>query len=163
MPLYGPMFIPSLFVTPLVLLVAYVVRTKRMESYPRFWWTAVVVCFLLTLYFTIVALMIPLWSQQDHSPDNPGGFGKGSTFRELIPIVFFQFFLVLPSFPTLLGLAFLPPRNLLSKKQLALIVLYVVTVSALIAQKHVRYVADYQQARQKAFQRGQTLPPPQQP
>jgi len=160
MPLYGPMFIPSLFVTPLVLLVAYVVRKKRTESYPRFWWTAVAVCFLLTLYFTIVALMIPLWSQQDHSPDNPGGFGKGATFRELIPIVFFQFFLVLPSFPTLFGLAFLPPRNLSSIRQPALIVLYVVTVSVLIAQKHVRYVADYHQAKQKAHVRGQTLPPP---
>jgi hypothetical protein len=151
MPLYGPMFIPSLFVTPFVLLVAYVLRT-RTESYPRFWWTAVVVCFLLTMYFAIAVLAMPLWSEQDHSPDNPGGFGKGSTTRELVPVLFFKLFLVVPSFPTLLGLAFLPPRNLPSKRQSVLIVFYVVVVSALIAQKHVRYMADYRRERAKPKQ-----------
>lgn len=152
MPLYWRMFIPSLLVTPSVLVVAYLVRQKRTDRYPRFWWTAIVVCFLLTLYFTVVALMIPLWSQQDHRPDNPGGFGKGSTLRELIPFVLFQSFLVLPSFPTLLGLAFLPPRNLWSKTRSVLIVLYVVTVSSIIAQKHVRYMADYHRERAKPRQ-----------
>jgi hypothetical protein len=160
MPLYGPMFIPSLFVTPSVLLMAYFIRRMRVESYPRFWWAAVVVCFLLTIYFTVMVLVMPLWSQQEHSPDNPGGFGKGSSPLVFIPVLFFQFFLVLPSFPTLFGLALMPPRNLPSKRQSVIIILYVVVVSAIIFQKNAKYVADYHQARQKAFQRGQTLPPP---
>lgn len=158
-PLNGIMFIPSLIVVPLVLAMAYLSR-RRSEAYPRFWWTAVVIYFLLTMSFTIVVLMTPLWSQQDHSPSNPGGFERWSTMPELVVLLFVTTCVIVPAFPTLLGLAFLPPRSLQSKKQSVLIVLYVVIISAFIVQKHVRYMDDYYQTRQKLRLRGQTLPPP---
>jgi hypothetical protein len=148
-PLYEAMFVPSLFVTPLVLLVAYVWRSKS-ETYPRFWWTAVVICFLLTIFYTILVLSTPLYSQQDHSPDNTGGFGKGATLTAVLAYLFFAFCIVLPSFPTLLGLAFLTPRNLRIGGRSALtvlIALYVVVASVLIYNKHVIYMADYVQER----------------
>jgi hypothetical protein len=148
-PLYEQMFVPSLIVTPLVLLVAYVWRGKS-ETYPRFWWSAVVICFLLTIFYNILVLSTPFYSQQDHSPDNPGGFSGGASLPAVLAVLFFAFCVVFPSFPTLFSLAFLPPRNLRTGGRsalTALIALYVVVASALIYNKHVRYMADYQQTR----------------
>ena len=168
-PLYEAMFVPSLIVAPLVLLVAYVWHRKS-ETYVWFWWTAVVICFLLTIFYTILALNTPLYSQQDHSPDNPGGFGKGATLPVVLGYLFFAFCIVFPSFPTLLGLAFLTPRNLRFGERSALtvlIALYVVVVSVLIYNKHVRYMADYRQTRQQQLlrkeQQWRLQPPPKRP
>lgn len=152
-PLYGPMFVSSLFVTPLVLAAAFVWR--RRESYPRFWWTFVVACFVVTLCYTLYSLAMPLYSQQDHRPDNPGGPGKWSSPPAMFTILFLITFVLIPSFPVLFGLAFLPPRNLKSSWRIALTVftsLYVVLALALIYSKHLRYMADYRQERAKPSQ-----------
>ena len=152
MPLYGPMFIPSLLVTPSVLLVAYLVRKKRTESYPRFWWTAVVICFLLTAWFTAEVMAAPLYSER--GPSNPDAFPGGGMFALLI-VFLAGTCLVIPSFSVLIGLAFLPPRNLRIMRRsvlIVLIVLYVVATSMLVYNKHVRYMADYHQERAKPRQ-----------
>lgn len=148
------MFVPSLFVTPLVLWVAYFWR-KKSEAYPRFWWTAVVICLLLTIFYNILVLVTPLYSQQDHSPDNPGGFSGGGSLPAVLAILFFAFCIVFPSFPTLFGLAFLPPRNLRIGARsaiIALLALYVVVSAVLIYDKHVRYMEDYHRERAKPRQ-----------
>jgi NADH:ubiquinone oxidoreductase subunit 5 (subunit L)/multisubunit Na+/H+ antiporter MnhA subunit len=145
----GVLFVPALFVTAAVLAVALFWR-RMSESYRYFWWTVIVICFLLTFCYTVYALSIPFYSQQDHSPDNPGGPGKWSSLPAVVTILFVVTCLLIPSFPTLFGLAFLPPRNWRISWRIALtalIALYVVVVSLLIYNKHVRYMEDYHQTR----------------
>jgi hypothetical protein len=109
------LYVPAWFVAAAVLAVAYFWR-KVSESYRHFWWSVVAICFVLTLCYTVYALSIPFYSQQDHRPDNPGGPGKWSTLPAVVTIMFFVTCLLIPSFPTLFGLAFLPPRNLSNRR-----------------------------------------------
>ncbi len=150
LPLEPILFVPSLFVTPLVLAVAFIWRRKS-ETYPRFWWTAVVICLLLTAWFTTEVIAAPLYSER--RPSNPDAF-SGGMFAALT--VFLPgTCLAMPSFSILIGLAFLSPRNLpITWKSVvfALLMLYVVVTSMLIYNKHVRYLVDYHQERTKPRQ-----------
>jgi hypothetical protein len=148
------LFVPAILVTAALLAVAFFWR-RTGESYRYFWWTVVVACFVVTLCYTLYSLAMPLYSQQDHRPDNPGGPGKWSSPPAMFTILFLITFVIIPSFPVLFGLALLPPRNLKSSWRIALTVfisLYVVLALALIYSKHVRYMADYRQERAKPRQ-----------
>lgn len=148
------LYVPAVFVTAAVLAVAVFWR-RTSESYRYFWWTVVVICLVLTFCCTVYALSIPFYSQQDHSPDNPGGPGKWASLPAVLLILFGITCVIIPSFPTLFGLAFLPPRNLRISRRIALtalIVLYVIFVSLLIYDKHVRYMEDYHRERAKPRQ-----------
>lgn len=151
LPLEPIFFVPSLCVTPLVLAVAFIWRRKS-ETYPRFWWTAVVICMLLTAWFTAEVMAAPFYSER--GPSNPDAFPGGGMFALLI-VFLAGTCLVIPSFSVLIGLAFLSPRNLRITWKSAvfvLLVLYVVVTSMLIYSKHVRYMADYRQERAKPRQ-----------
>jgi len=153
LPLEAILFIPSLIVTPLVLAAAYFWR--RTESYRRGWQIAVVVSFLFVGLFTVQVLSTPMYSQRDGSPDNPGGFSVG--LFEVLAVYLVMTCLVIPAFPVLIGLAFLPPRNWQGKGRTFLILaclLYVGIASLLVIQKHVRYVADYRQTKQQERSQG---------
>lgn len=166
----GILYVPALFVTATMLAAALFLR-RVSESYSYFWWTVIAICFVLTLCYTVYALSMPFYSQQGHRPDNPGGPGKWSSLPAVVTIMFFVTFLLIPSFPTLFVLAFLPPRNLSNRRRTAStvwIALYVVTMFLLIYNKHVRYMEDYHRERtkprQSRFERFQHLrqaPPPQ--
>jgi hypothetical protein len=150
-PLNGAMFIPSLFVTPSVLAVAFIWRRKS-ETYPRFWWTVVVICFLLTASLTAEIMAAPLYGER--RPSNPDAFPGGGLFA-VLTMLLAGTCLVIPSFSVLIGLAFLSPRNLRITWRsvlIVLIVLYVVATSALIYNKQVRYIADYHRDRAKPKQ-----------
>jgi hypothetical protein len=150
LPLEGFLLIPSLIVAALILAVAYYWR-RRSASYATFWKAEVALSFLITLAYTMYVLAMPFYSQQDHSPRNPGGFAGPGPIG-MIAILFVVICLILPAFPTLLGLAFLPPRTLKSRWQSVLIVLYLAVVCFLIAQKYSTFMADYQRERAKPRQ-----------
>jgi Na+/melibiose symporter-like transporter len=148
------LYVPALFVTAAVLAVALFWRSKS-ETYRSFWWTAVIFCLLVTFCYTVYALSVPFYSQQNHSPDNPGGPGKFSTLPSVLTILFLVTCVLIPSFSTLFGLAFLPPHDLRSSRRIAataLIALYVVLALLLVYNKHVRYMADYNRERAKPRQ-----------
>lgn len=142
--------IPALLVTATVLVVAYV-WCRKSQTYIQFWWAEVALNFLITLLYTAYVLAIPFYSEQVHRTRNPGGFGGPSSIG-IVAILFVVGCLLLPAFPTLFGLAFLPPRTSKFKWQSAIIVLYVVVVTVLISQKYTRYMADYRQHRVKKIQ-----------
>lgn len=149
LPLEIILLIPSLIVTPLVLAAAYFWR--RRKSYPRFWWTAVVICFVLTALFAVQVLSTPLYSEKDRSPDNPGGFSAG--LGEILAVYLVETCIVIPAFPVLIGLAFLSPVG--TKCLLVIVVLlYVGLLSWLIIQKNVRYIADYRRTKQQQLWHG---------
>lgn len=148
------LYIPAFFVTTALLALAFSWR-RISDTYRYFWWTVVIACFLVTSCYTLYSLAIPLYSQQDHTTDNPGGPGKWSSSPAVFTVLFLITFVLIPSFPTLFGLAFLPPRNLRSPRRIAstvLIALYVVVALAFIYNKHVQYMADYHQERAKSKQ-----------
>jgi hypothetical protein len=149
LPLEGIFFIPSLLVTPLALAVAYFWRQKW-QSYSSVWWIAVVVCFLLVGVFAVQVLGTPLYTQRDQSPDNPGGFSTGIT--SVIGVYLLEICLVIPAFPVLIGLMFLPPHDLRTPARVLLIVLcllYVGIVGWLILGRNAAFAADYQRAKQR--------------
>jgi hypothetical protein len=130
------------------LAIAYFCRLKW-PSYHRAWWIAVVACFVLAGLFAIQVLNRPLHSQRDRSPANPGGFSTGIT--SVFGVFLFETCLIIPAFPILIGLAFLPPHGWRTPAWVILIilcVLYVTILAWLIAQKHTKFVADFQRMRQ---------------
>ncbi len=146
LPLDGVFFIPSLFITPFVVAAALFFRKR--ETYPTVWRYAVISCLFLTVLCTAVTLGVPLYSERDKGPDNPGGFSVGlwGVAGEFI----FWTCVVIPAFPVLVALAFLPPPG---RSQLPLAVLSILIVSVLIAlivRKNAAYMADYRS--------GQSLP-----
>src|SRR3972149_4805856 len=150
LPLEPIFFIPSLIVTPLVVAVAFTWR-RWSETYPRFWWTSVVICLLLTAWFTTEVIAAPLYSER--RPSNPDAF-PGGVFA-VLTVFLAGTCLVIPSFSVLIGLAFLPPRSLRITWRsvlFVLLVLYVVVTSMFIYSKHVEYMADYHQERAKTRQ-----------
>src|SRR3989304_5502036 len=84
LPLEGILFAPSLIVTPLAVAALFLWR-KRGSNYPRYWRSALIVCFVLCALFLIQVLNAPLYSERDHSPDNPDGFSSG--MRGVIGVV----------------------------------------------------------------------------
>ena len=152
LPLEAVFFIPSLFVTPAA--VAALLWLRRGLHYTRAWRSAVVVCVLLTVIYTALTLLTPLYSERDHSPDNPGGFSV-SVWGVIGALVFWTC-LVIPAFPVLIVLACLPPPGR-SRLWLVPFLLLVVVLVGLIASKNTRYVADYQleksKSRQSTFER----------
>jgi hypothetical protein len=147
LPLEPIFIVPSLFVTPLVLTVAFIWR-RSSETYPRFWWTSVVICLLLTAWFTTEVMAAPLYSER--RPSNPDAF-PGGVFA-VLTVFLAGTCLVIPSFSVLIGLACLSPRNLRITWRsvlFVLLMLYVVVTSMLVYNKHVRYMADYRQERAK--------------
>ncbi len=141
LPLEGILFIPSLIVAPLALIGIYFWRRKA--SYARLWSVAIGICVLLTLLFTVQVLSKPLYSQRSHSPANPGGFSASPSL--ILAVFLLETCVVMPAFPVLVGLALMPPSG---KRRASIVcLLYVALMAGLIGQKHVRYVADYQQAK----------------
>ena len=134
---------------------------RTSESYRYFWWTVVVACFVVTLCYTLYSLAIPLYSQQDHRPDNPGGRQvviAASDVHDTVSYYLCTYSLVSRSLDCVS-----PPPNLKSSWRIALTAfmsLYVVLALALIYSKHVRYMADYRQRatpRQSRFATVQAL------
>jgi ABC-type transport system involved in multi-copper enzyme maturation permease subunit len=115
----------------------------------RFWWTAIVLCFVLTAWFTIEVITAPLYSER--GPSNPDAFPGGGLFT-----LFFVFVLgtclAIPSFSVLVGLVLLTPRNTMTRGRallVLLVMLYVAACSIVIYNKHVKYLADYHQEKAK--------------
>ena len=149
LPLEPIFFVPSLFITPVVLVFAYFWRRKS-DNYSRVWWSAVAICVLLTALFTWQVISAPLYSERDHSPDNPGGFSVG-LFAVLI-VFLAGTCVVIPAFPVLIGLALLPPsdlRRIARPLLIATCLIYVGVSTLLIVQKNMRYVSDYRQTKQQ--------------
>ena len=148
------LFLPAILVTAALIAIAFFWR-RMSDTYRYFWWTVVIAGLLVTLCYTLYSLSIPMYSQQDHSPDNPGGPGKWSSPPAVFTVLFLITFVLIPSFPTLFALACLPPRNLRSPWRIltpVLIALYVVIALTFIYSKHIRYMADYHQERAKQKQ-----------
>jgi hypothetical protein len=153
LPLEGILFIPSLLVTPLA--VAALLFFRKRATYPTVWRNAVITCLILTALYAALTLSAPLYSERDKGPDNPGGFSAG--LWAVAGAFLFWTCVVIPSFPMLIALAFLPPTG---RTRLPLVVFSILVVSVLIAlivRKNSAYVADYRREqsipRQSTFDR----------
>ncbi len=145
-PLSGAFFIPSLFVTPVVLLAFLFLR--RGSNYPSVWRWAILVCLVLCGVFLMQVLSTPLYSQRDKSPDNPGG-PSVSVFAA-IALLIFETCIVIPAFPVLIGLAWLAPRGWdVRTRSLAVAVcmIYVGVFAWMIILKNAALAADYQRSK----------------
>jgi hypothetical protein len=103
---------------------------------------------VLSGLFALQVLNAPLYSQRDHSPDNPGGPSSG--MFGVIGVFLVWTFAIIPSYPALIVLACLPPRGWHPRTRMLLIVsslIYVGALAWLMAQKNERYIADYEQAK----------------
>lgn len=148
-PLSAPFFMPSLFVTPVVLVAFFVLR-RRSGAYRNIWRWAIFASLVLCGVFLMQVLSTPLYSQRDKSPDNPGGFSV--SLYAVIALMIFETCIVIPAFPVLIGLAFLPPSGWDTRKRSLLVVAaiaYVGVLAWMITAKNTALAADYRQSKQQ--------------
>jgi hypothetical protein len=149
------MWIPSLIATLVFLSVAFIWR-RTSGTYAIAWWIAVTICSLVAAGYFIWVFTIPFYSQSTEALNSSGDFGIIPPPPLLLVVFAFVFFIVMPSLPTLFGLAFLPPRNLLHRWQRALPVLiglYAVILAALIYNRHTLYWRDYERQKLEITER----------
>jgi hypothetical protein len=148
LPLEGVFFVPSLFVTPIA--VAALLFFRKRQSYPTIWRYAVIACLILAALYTVLTVSAPLYSERDRSPDNPGGFSV-SLWAVLGELIFWTC-VVIPAFPMLIALAFLPPHGRPRRLLVVFAVLLVGVFTALIVRKNSAYMADYRMEKSKPRQ-----------
>jgi hypothetical protein len=148
LPLEGIFFIPSLVVVPAALAALFFLRKR--EAYPWLWRRAVIVCLILCGLFALQVLNAPLYSQRDHSPDNPGGPSSG--IFAVIGVFLIGTCIVIPAFPMLIALAAVPPRGWRRLPLVLVALLFVGVLGWLMVRKNGAYFADYQQAQQQGRQ-----------
>lgn len=153
-PLSGQLFIPSLFVTPVVLLGCFLLR-RRSGAYPTIWRWTMVACVILCGLFLTVALAMPLYSEREKGPEVPGGFSV-SLYAVIGELIFWSC-VVIPAFPILVGLTCLPPPGWGVRKRSLIIggcLLFVGALAWVIVVRNAVFAADYQQTkRQERLQR----------
>lgn len=152
LPLEGIFFVPSLIVAPVVLLAFAIVRTRR-DDYHRWWYVATSVCVVLCMLFALWVWQTPLYSQQNHSPQNPGGFSSSPI--SVIGVFLLVSCLVIPAFPVLLGLAWLSPRQWTKRVRMSVLgflCVYLIVLIAGILGKHNAFVSDYRSFQQRRLQ-----------